>query len=269
MRHIQISNHFIGNKTHENVHLDCDSNHWSHQMSRKSKGKLPPFTAIIRHTTKTAAWKALSVGAKATFVALQSLHNDRAQNAVWISARDGVEKFGLGPNKNRVGTWLNELEHYGFTVKIQGHHLGLTGKGKSAHYRLTDRYHAGKPPTYDFQNWGGVLFERKKRKASAAEIARLDALQKPNPVRNLRTVCPETTDIRGSAEMVEIGNKCPEPTDIRNGFGCPEPTDIASSPSTKSDYRPAKLPWSTPVLVEMVYPDDLRRLYAAEMAVAA
>jgi hypothetical protein len=208
-------------------------------MSRhnKGKGKLPPFTAVFRHTTKTAAWKALSVGAKATFVALQSLHNDKAQNAVWISARDGVEKFGLGPNKNRVGTWLNELEHFGFVVMVQGAHLGLSGKGKSAHYRLTDRYHAGKPPTYDFQMWDGVLFEPKKRKASTAEIARLDAL---NPVHNLRTVCPEPTDIRGAAEVVENGNKCPEPTDIRNEFGCPEPTDIASSPDTKLD--PTSLP---------------------------
>ena len=169
-------------------------------MSRhnKGKGKLPPFTAVFRHTTKTAAWRALSVGAKATFVALQSLHNDKAQNAVWISARDGVEVFGLDQDKNAIGTWLKELQHYGFVVMVQGAHLGLSGKGKSAHYRLTDRYHAGKPPTYDFQNWDGVLFEPKKRKASAAEIARLDDLkqrrkkypvQKPTDTlsRSLRT----------------------------------------------------------------------------------
>jgi hypothetical protein len=221
----------------------------------KGKGKLPPFVAVFRHTTKTAAWKALSVGAKATFVALQSLHNDKAQNAVWISARDGVEKFGLGPNKNRVGIWLKELEHYGFVAMVQGAHLGLSGKGKSAHYRLTDRYHAAKPPTYDFQMWDGELFEPKKRKAGAA-----------NPVQHVWTVCPTPMDIRGPAEIVENGNKCPTPMDIRNGSECPTPMDIASLPDTSPSPTPPKpSPWSTPQLVEMPYTDDLRALYAAEM----
>jgi hypothetical protein len=232
-------------------------------MGRNSKaaGKLAPFTAVFRHTTKTAAWKALSVGAKATFVALQSHHNDKAQNAVWISARDGVKVFGLGPNKNAIGTWLKELEHYGFVVMVQGAHLGLSGKGKSAHYRLTDRYHAGKPPTYDFQMWDGVLFEPKKRKT-----------KKQKPVQHLRTVCPTPTDIRVGDEMAENGNKCPTPTDIRNDFGRPTPTDIASSPSTELAYAPPpkpKLVWSTPTLTEMAYTFGLRRLYADELELAA
>jgi hypothetical protein len=225
-------------------------------MSRhnKCKGKLPPFTAVFRHTTKTAAWKALSVGAKATFVALQSLHNDKAQNAVFISGRRGVEEYGLSQNRNAVGRWLDELEHYGFTVKIQGHHLGLTGKGKAATYRLTDRYYAGKPPTYDFQSWDGVLFEPKKHKANTAEIARLNDLKqrgkKQNPGSSLVTHCHEPTDIRGVAELVEIGNRCHEPTDIRNGFGCHEPTAIASSPDTELDSTSLPLWLTTPQPVQ-------------------
>ena len=192
-------------------------------MSKRNRnqGKLAPFTAVFRHTTKSVAWKALSVGAKATFVALQSLHNDKSQNAVFMPGRRGIKEYGLGQDRNAIGRWLKELEHYGFIVMVQGAHLGLSGKGKSAHYRLTDRYHAGKPPTYDFQMWDGVLFEQ-KRKATAAEIARLDDLKqrrkKQNPVSRLGTVCQEPTDIRATAEMVENRNKCPEPTDIRNEF---------------------------------------------------
>ena len=34
-------------------------------------------------------------------------------------------------------------------------------------------------------------------------------------------------------------------------------------PSTEPSSTPAKLPWSTPVLTEMPYTDNLRRLYAA------
>jgi hypothetical protein len=248
-------------------------------MSKRSpgKGKLPPFTALFRHTTKSEAWKALSVGAKATFMALQSQHNDRAQNAVWISARDGVEVFGLGQDRNAIGIRLQELEHYGFIVKVQGHHLGLSGKGKSAHYRLTDRYHAGKPPTYDFQNWGGVLFEPKKRKISDAQMDRLNDLnggrQQRNPVQQVRTVCPAGTDIRAGDEMAEIGNKCPYPTDIRNDSECPYPTDISTLPSTEPAHTPTQLPWSTPVLTELEWNDDWAQLYATvfrrPMALAA
>jgi hypothetical protein len=221
-------------------------------MSRKKHGhKLAPFTAIFRHTTKSDAWKALSVGAKATFGVLQSLHNDNAQNAVFLSARDGVEKYGLGQDKNLVGMWLKELEHYRFTVMVQGAHLGASGKGKSATYRLTDRYHAGKPPTYDFQNWDGVLFEPKKRKISRTELARLNEMdrkhRKPNPVRTLRTDCPYPTDIRAGDDMAENGNKCPYPTDIRNQSECPYPTDISILPSAGP---------------KMPYTDDLRRLHA-------
>jgi hypothetical protein len=209
-------------------------------VSRKKQGgKIPPFTAVIRHTTKTKAWLATSVGAKALFVALQSLHNDKSQNAVFLSARRAVSDYGLGNDKNAIGVWLKELEHYGFLVQIQGPHLGAEGKGKSATYRLTDRYYAGKPPTYDFQNWDGVLFEvpispsAQKRKTSAVEKARLTKLKKQNPVQSLRTHRPEPTDIRAKGEMPEIGNNCPEPTDIRNDFDCPEPTDIATLPSTR------------------------------------
>src|ERR1700733_8809967 len=113
----------------------------SNKRNRSGAGKIPPFTAVFRHTTKSEAWKALSVGAKALYVALQSLHNDRTQNAVFISARDAIEKYGLGRDKNAIGVWFSELEHYGFARKIQEAHLGEKGKGKSATYRLTDRYH--------------------------------------------------------------------------------------------------------------------------------
>ena len=237
------------------------------KRNRNGAGRLPPFTAVFRHTTKSAAWKALSVGAKATFTALQSLHNDKSQNAVWISARDGVEKFGLGPDRNAVGVWLKELQHYGFAKRVQDAHLGASGKGKSAKYRLTDRYHAGKAPTYDFQSWDGVLFEpprspsAKRRKKSAAEIARLNWLKEEH-CQVLRTHCQEPTDIRAAGEMTKNGNKCQEPTDIRTDFRCQEPTDISSSPSTEPAYTPPKPPWSTPILTELRWDDDWAKTYA-------
>ena len=112
-------------------------------MSKPYKNKLAPFVPIFRHTIKTAAWRALSVGARATFLALKANYNSNAQNAVFLSARDGAQEFNA--SKKTVCKWLHELEHYGFIVMVQGAHLGVHGTGKAAHYRLTDCPFAGKP----------------------------------------------------------------------------------------------------------------------------
>ena len=66
-------------------------------MSRRdrNKGRLPPFVPIFRHTIKTSAWRALSVGARATFLVLKANYNSNAQNAVFLSARDGARELGV------------------------------------------------------------------------------------------------------------------------------------------------------------------------------
>jgi hypothetical protein len=92
-----------------------------------------------------------------------------------MSARTGAEQLNV--DKDCITKWLRELEHYGFMVKVCGSFLGSDGKAKSAHYRLTDRYYAGKELTHDFQNWSGEIFPSKKQ----------------NPVRKNRTPRPEKT----------------------------------------------------------------------------
>jgi hypothetical protein len=176
----------------------------------KSNGKLPPFVPIFRHTMKSPAWRALSVGARATFLALKANYNTNAQNAVFLSSRDAAKEFGV--HKDTASKWLHELEHYGFVVMIQGAHLGASGVGKAARYRLTDCYYAGQPPTYDFQNWGGVLFDPKKQ----------------NPVRKIRTPRPKKPAIRATAEMTQNGNKRPKKPAIRDAAECPKEPAITS-----------------------------------------
>jgi hypothetical protein len=177
---------------------------------RKDKGRLPPFVPIFRHTMKTPAWLALSVGARATFFVLKANYNTNAQNAVFLSARDGAE--ALGACKDTVCKWLHELEHYGFIVEVQGAHLGVSGTGKAALYRLTDWWFAGRPATYDFQNWGGDLYDPKKQ----------------NPVRKIRTPRPKKPDIRVGADITRNGNKRPKNSDIRNAGECTKNSDITS-----------------------------------------
>ena len=106
---------------------------------------------------------------------------------------------------------MHELEHYGFIVEVRGAHLGVTGTGKAAHYRLTDSPHAGTRPTYDFQNWDGVLYDPKKQ----------------NPVRKIRTPRPKKPDIQ-PIESASNGNKRPTEPAIRNVEGCPNKSAITS-----------------------------------------
>jgi hypothetical protein len=162
---------------------------------------------IFRHTMKTAAWRATSVGARAVFLELKSNYNTNAQNTVFLSSRDGARQ--LNAHKDTVRKWLHELEHYGFIVEVQGAHLGVHGTGKAALYRLTDCPFAGQPPSYDFQNWDGVLYDPKKQ----------------NPVRKNRTPRPKKPDT-SLAKSTSNANKCPTAPDISNADECPKNSDI-------------------------------------------
>lgn len=182
--------------------------------------------ALYRLTIKTRAWRALSAGARATFFVLAANHNTNSQNAVFLSARAGSKELGVC--KDTVCKWLHELEHYGFIVEVVGAHLGVTGTGKAARYRLTDRRYAGQPPTYDFQSWDGTLYDPTKQ----------------NPVRKSRTPCPKKLDTSEAATTPNM-EQCPILSDIRTAPECPKDSDITSL--TTPQRQP--LAWSTPRVV--------------------
>jgi hypothetical protein len=214
---------------------------------KEDKGRQPPWISVYRHTWKSAAWKILSVGAKALYVELAANYNIKSQNSVFMSARTGAKQ--LNADKDCITKWLRELEHYGFIVKVSGPFLGLDGEGKAAHYRLTDRWYAGKEPTYNFQYWTGEIFEPKKH----------------NPVRKNRTPRPEKPDIGIAVKKARNGNKRPEKPDIGVTAECPEKPDVTSF--TISHCFPLETrgqwPWSTPVLTDItdeLTPTQIRAL---------
>jgi hypothetical protein len=219
-------------------------------VSKRYKKKLAPFVALFRHTIKTKAWRALSVGARATFLALKTNYNTNAQNAVFLSTRDGAKEFGA--SKNTVGKWLRELEHYGFIVAVRRAHLGVEGEGRATLYRLTDCPYAGSAPTYEFQNWDGVLYDRKKQ----------------NPVSKIGTPSPSHRDIRENWQIDQERNKRTNERDIRTDTGCPTERDITSLTSSRlnSESEEERGEWSTPTLTELpcseYWAGDYQRLVA-------
>src|SRR5215204_7356118 len=70
--------------------------------------------------------------------------------------------------------WFRELQHFGFIVMMSPGHLGLNGKGKAPHWRLTECAYMTDSPTRDFTKWNGELFK--------------DRIRHRNPVAESRTV---------------------------------------------------------------------------------
>ena len=135
-------------------------------MSRRSqeKGRLAPFVPLLKETLSTPAWKATSHGARSLYVALKLRYSSNIKNngKIYLSTRTAAEE--LGSNRESVLRWFKELQHYGFIVMTAAGHLGVDGKGKAPHWRLTDQWHLGKAPTRDFLAWDGSPFTEKRKR---------------------------------------------------------------------------------------------------------
>jgi hypothetical protein len=218
-------------------------------VSRKHRGKLAPFIAMDRHQHKSAAFAALSAVAQALLVHLTYNYNTKMMNSVYLSARDGAKKLNM--SKNTAARALLELEHYGFIVKLTGAYLGVSGVGKSAHYRLTARRYGNLGATRDYDKWTGEIFSPKKQ----------------NPVPPQGQCVPPQVH-RGRAgkppkmEQVSHHRYIGEVTD------CPTTGTYLVSPAPGLEGRPAGLKWSTPTLVELVM-DTARSRSAPHGAVAS
>jgi hypothetical protein len=129
-------------------------------MSKRHKGRLPPFVPLIKETMKTPAWIAMSLGAKMLYVHLKWRYNTNLQNHVYLSTRMAAQE--IGSDKHQIRRWFRELQYYGFTVMVRPGGIGVEGRGKAPHWRLTEEWYLGKPPTRDFLLWDGEVFRVQK-----------------------------------------------------------------------------------------------------------
>ena len=129
---------------------------------RRDKGRIEgPFVAMLIDTLKSPAWRALSPYARVVYMALKSHYsiNSRNNGHIYLSIRDGAEETGL--DMKTVGRALLELKHYGFIVQTTPGSLGVNGKGKAPHWRLTEVGYMTDRPTRDFLKWDGELFNER------------------------------------------------------------------------------------------------------------
>ncbi|ODS02083.1 hypothetical protein AUC71_02425 [Methyloceanibacter marginalis] len=121
--------------------------------------------AVLHKVLDSPAWLAMSHGARLLYISLRR-RKPRQRNIVFLSYRDAQAELRSGPNK--IAEWFRELQYYGFIVLHELGCLGVDGKGKSPHWRLTEAGTTSKtspnglpePPTRDYLQWNGVPWKR-------------------------------------------------------------------------------------------------------------
>jgi hypothetical protein len=156
-------------------------------MSRnpRDKGRLPQFVPLLVATLDSPAWRATSHGAKVLYVSLRR-RVPGGRNRAYISYRMAVRE--LKSSNHKIREWFAELQHYGFIELAVAGCLGVDGRGKAPHWRLTELGTISKasadglfePPSQDFLKWDGVLFDPTPfRRAGGWDAGKI---KKQNPV---------------------------------------------------------------------------------------
>jgi len=188
---------------------------------RKDKGRIEgPFVPMLIDTMGSPAWKAMSAYARVVYMALRSRYGHKIRNngRIYLSTRDGAEETGF--HKDTIVRSLRELSHYGFIVMTEPGCLGVNGRGKAPHWRLTELGYMHDPPTRDFLKWDGELFHEQKS-------PRYYTRKKQNPVLQDRTDCPTAPDIPVSYSTGQLPDKVSYSTGHTNGPACPTRPDIS------------------------------------------
>jgi hypothetical protein len=156
-------------------------------MSRKSKSSdrlQGRFVPLFYETLQSPAYRQMSFGARALFTTLR-MHCVKNNGHVYLSQRDAGKELGH-KDRNAIGNWFRELQHYGLIVQTEGACLGVDGKGKAPHWRITDmptRNGSGEldAATKDFLHWDGVLFEPHIPPSRRRDVSRQTYVKKQNP----------------------------------------------------------------------------------------
>jgi hypothetical protein len=138
---------------------------------RKDKGRLAPFVPLDVEVMSSPAWRATSFGARWLYVHLKRRWSFKQRNngRLFLSQRDALKEMGV-KDRDSISRWFRELQHYGFIVMTDSGGLGVDGKGKAPHWRLTELEAPGGRngdtwmlPTKDYNKWDGAKFKHDGR----------------------------------------------------------------------------------------------------------
>jgi hypothetical protein len=123
------------------------------------KQKLEPFVMVTKSVMDSSAWRAMSMGARVLYFSLRRRYNSEFKNngKIYLSGRAAAKE--IRSHQDQVRRWFHELEFYGFIVQVRPGYLGIEGKGRAPHWRLTEVGYMNDPPTREFLNWRGTRFK--------------------------------------------------------------------------------------------------------------
>ena len=154
------------------------------------------FFPMFHETLGSPAYKQLSFGARALLTALRK-RCVKNNGHVYLSLREAGKELGH-KDRSDIANWYRELQHYGFIVETEAASLGVDGKGKATHWRITDmptRNGRGELElaTKDFLRWDGVLFEPHVAPSRRWNARKQAALKKQNPGLHVGTTVDSTS----------------------------------------------------------------------------
>lgn len=214
-----------------------------HERDRKEK--LPPFVMALKSTMSTPAWRAMSHGARSLYYALKWRYNHKSCNSgrLFLSQRDAAKQ--IGSHHNEIARWFRELQHYGFIVQMSPGSLGVEGRGKAPHWRLTEAGYMRDMPTKEFERWDGQKFKDEKTESRAPFPAR-------GVPENQHGSVPENQPLDRKSVL--------ESPHIQTSEGVPEKAHIITQPLISHSSRP---PSASPYLVAATERKDEARAQRA------
>jgi len=253
--------------------------------ARKDKGRLPPFVPIDKEMMDCPAWRKASCGARVLYVHLKRRWNFKQRNngRIYLSGRDAEEEIGCG--RDSIERWYRELQHFGFIVMTDPGGLGVEGKGKAPHFRLTEAEWPGGRngntwmlPTKDYLRWDGTPFQddrgavsraRKRKQNPGAQMhPKVERKCTPGPGRKCTPLRPASgvqmhpiSDAPGGVQMHPISRVttmiAPSdavrvlPSDHRMSLVTADPDGDEIGPPTTTIAVNSRLPWHAPTVVEV------------------
>jgi hypothetical protein len=213
-------------------------------MSRSKHGKIDgQFVYMLYATLDSPAYRATSHGAKALYLCLKR-RVSRGRDTAYISFRTAEKE--LKASRRKVREWFTELEHYGFILLHQPGSLGVDGKGKAPHWRLTELGTTSKTSatglpdgqTREFMRWNGVVFDPKPFRQPAT-------WEKQNPgddvVTTVVTTCSPPKSQSGD-DVVTIqtsggGDDVVPISSLTTTVVSPAPTPTSSKPLSEGSFE--------------------------------
>jgi hypothetical protein len=158
-----------------------------HKAYGKSKAIKGLFVPLLKDTLEADAWRAMEPSSRLIYIALKARYGFELRNngRIYLSVRMAAKEVGVSINTAARG--FHELQHYGFIVMTEPGSLGVDGKGKAPHWRLTELGYMTDPPTKDFMRRDHTKFryQKKQNPVSTTATPRLNEydIQPSQPLR--------------------------------------------------------------------------------------